>query len=93
MKITLVQVPNDSVYGQYKDFDRKAIKRFPLNLACIASYVHKHDRHEVSCVDGDFNEFSIEETARAVAAERPDVVGFTATTATPLPTRKLAPLR
>jgi len=81
MKITLVQVPNDSVYGQYKDFDRKAIKRFPLNLACIASYVHKHDRHEVSCVDGDFNEFSIEETARAVAAERPDVVGFTATTA------------
>lgn len=80
MRVTLVQSPSNSVYKQYKSFNRRAIKRFPFNLACLASYISERGGHTVTGIDGDYCEYSLEETAQAVIETNPDVVGLTSTT-------------
>ncbi|OPY02805.1 MAG: (Dimethylallyl)adenosine tRNA methylthiotransferase MiaB [Syntrophorhabdus sp. PtaB.Bin047] len=80
MRVTLVQPPSNSVYKQYKSFNRRAIKRFPFNLACLASYITERGGHAVAGIDADHSEYSLEETARAAIETGPDVIGLTSTT-------------
>jgi anaerobic magnesium-protoporphyrin IX monomethyl ester cyclase len=76
LKITLVNPISGSVYSQFR---RALIKRLPLGLAYVASYLESNG-HIVSVVDADALDLEIDSTIEEVMRTAPDAVGVTATT-------------
>ncbi len=78
-KLVLVVVPTmENAYHSLQDF--VAINP-PIGLASIAA-VAERAGHEVSIVDGDAEQLTLEQTIERVAEKKPDCVGSTVMTAT-----------
>jgi anaerobic magnesium-protoporphyrin IX monomethyl ester cyclase len=76
LKITLVNPISGSVYSQFR---RALIKRLPIGLAYVASYLETNG-HEVSVIDADTLDLEIDGTVEKIMRTAPDAVGVTATT-------------
>lgn len=76
MRITLVQPPNMQRKGKW---EIQKVCRTPTNLALIAAYV-RQDGHEPKIVDLDIEGGTLEEIARLILANDPQVIGITCLT-------------
>jgi len=76
MKITLVQPPNMQRSGKW---EMQKVCRTPTNLALLAAYVRQNG-HEPKIVDLDIEGGNLEEIARLILFNNPQVVGITCLT-------------
>ncbi len=76
MRITLVQPPNMQRKGKWKS---QKVCRTPTNLALLAAYVRRYG-HEPRIVDLDIEGGTLEEIARLILANDPQVIGVTCLT-------------
>ncbi len=76
MRITLVQPPNMQRKGKWK---MQKVCRTPTNLALLAAYI-RMSGHKPKIVDLDIQGGTLEEIARLILANDPQVVGITCLT-------------
>ncbi|HOW97516.1 MAG TPA: radical SAM protein [Kiritimatiellia bacterium] len=79
MNISLVYPQWTEEYGQIAHFAKKAGKWPPLNLAYLAA-IAEAAGHRVRITDAEAEALPMETTVDRVLAEKPDLVGVTATT-------------
>ncbi len=80
MKILLVNPPFIQAYGQYKAAAKVGAQpQMPLGLCYIAAVLEKMG-HEVSIIDSDVEEKSLEDVIEYIKAVKPRVLGVTGTT-------------
>lgn len=78
MKVCLLYPTWTGSYGLFAHFARRASTWPPLNLALLAAVVERAG-HDVSIIDGEAEQLSLDEMVRAALAKKPDLIGFTAT--------------
>lgn len=78
MKVLLLYPSWTGTYGLFGHFARRNSTWPPLNLALLAAIAERHG-HDVTIMDGEAEQMSLEDMARQAVALKPDVVGFTAT--------------
>jgi anaerobic magnesium-protoporphyrin IX monomethyl ester cyclase len=78
MKVLLLYPTWTGAYGLFGHFARRNSTWPPLNLALLAAIAERHG-HEVAILDGEAERLPLDEMARRAAAQRPDLIGFTAT--------------
>ncbi|MCC6141057.1 MAG: cobalamin-dependent protein [Nitrospira sp.] len=78
MKVCLLYPTWTGSYGLFAHFARRASTWPPLNLALLAA-VAEAAGHEVSIIDGEAEQLSLDEMVRATLAKKPDLIGLTAT--------------
>jgi anaerobic magnesium-protoporphyrin IX monomethyl ester cyclase len=76
VKVTLIQPPNMQRTGKWKS---QKVCRTPTNLALLASYIRQHG-HVPRIVDLDIEGGTLEEIARLILANDPQVIGVTCLT-------------
>ena len=76
MRVTLIQPPNLQRTHKWKS---QKVCRTPTNLALLASYI-RQDGHEPKIVDLDIEGGTLEEIARLILANEPQVIGITCLT-------------
>ncbi|OAN49300.1 hypothetical protein A6A04_04070 [Paramagnetospirillum marisnigri] len=79
IKVLLVQPSSDncvqSLFTYHKDHGIG--HKPPLGIMILATYLQREGFADVHCLDAQMEEISPEETARRIAQEKPDLVGFT----------------
>lgn len=78
MKVLLLYPSWTGAYGLFGHFARRNSTWPPLNLALLAAIAERHG-HDVTIMDGEAEQMTLEDMARRAVALKPDVVGFTAT--------------
>ncbi len=78
MKVCLLYPTWTGSYGLFAHFARRASTWPPLNLALLAAVVEAAG-HEVSIIDGEAEQLSLDEMVRTALAKKPDLIGLTAT--------------
>lgn len=80
MKVLLIHPPAMDIYGRFKPAARLAAQpQMPLGILSIGAVLERAG-HRVAILDGDVDRMGPIELGEHVAAERPDVVGVSATT-------------
>lgn len=78
MKIVLLYPCWTESYGLFAYFARKNSSWPPMNLALLAAILES-EGHDVSIIDGQVEQLSVDEIVNQALALKPDIVGFTAT--------------
>ncbi|CUS31530.1 B12-binding domain-containing radical SAM protein [Candidatus Nitrospira nitrificans] len=78
MKVLLLYPSWTGAYGLFGHFARRNSTWPPLNLALLAAIAERHG-HDVTVMDGEAEQMTLEDMAQRAVALQPDVVGFTAT--------------
>ncbi|MFZ3015288.1 MAG: radical SAM protein [Nitrospira sp.] len=78
MKVLLLYPSWTGAYGLFGHFARRNSTWPPLNLALLAAIAERHG-HDVTIMDGEAEQMTLEDMAQRAVALNPDVVGFTAT--------------
>jgi anaerobic magnesium-protoporphyrin IX monomethyl ester cyclase len=78
MKVLLLYPSWTGVYGLFGHFARRNSTWPTLNLALLAGIAERYG-HEVTILDGEAEQISLDEMVRLAVAQKPDVIGFTAT--------------
>jgi radical SAM superfamily enzyme YgiQ (UPF0313 family) len=78
MKVLLLYPTWTGAYGLFGHFARRNSTWPPLNLALLAAIAERHG-HEVTIMDGEAEQISLDEMVQRAVALKPDVIGFTAT--------------
>ncbi len=78
MKVLLLYPSWTGSYGLFGHFARRNSTWPPLNLALLAAISERHG-HEVTIMDGEAEQMTLEEMAQRAVALKPDMIGFTAT--------------
>ena len=78
MKVLLLYPTWTGAYGLFGHFARRNSTWPPLNLALLAAIAERHG-HEVTILDGEAEQISLDEMVRRAVDQKPDVIGFTAT--------------
>jgi radical SAM superfamily enzyme YgiQ (UPF0313 family) len=78
MKICLLFPKWTQTYGLFGHFTKRAGRMPPLNLALIGA-IAEREKHEVSIIDAEVEELTIEEVLKRIKGTKADIVGITAT--------------
>ena len=78
MKVLLLYPSWTGAYGLFGHFARRNSTWPPLNLALLAAIAERHG-HDVTIMDGEAEQMTLEDMVQRAVALQPDVVGFTAT--------------
>jgi anaerobic magnesium-protoporphyrin IX monomethyl ester cyclase len=78
MKVCLLYPTWTGSYGMFAHFARRASTWPPLNLALLAAVLERAG-HEVSIIDGEAEQLSLDDMVRAAVGRKPDLIGLTAT--------------
>ncbi len=78
MKVLFLYPSWTGSYGLFGHFARRNSTWPPLNLALLAAISEQHG-HEVTIMDGEAEQTSLEDMAQRAVALKPDMIGFTAT--------------
>lgn len=78
MKVCLLYPTWTGSYGLFAHFARRASTWPPLNLALLAAIAERAG-HEVSIIDGEAEQLTLDEMVRTAVAKKPDLIGLTAT--------------
>lgn len=78
MKVLLLYPSWTGAYGLFGHFARRNSTWPPLNLALLAAIAERHG-HDVTIMDGEAEQITLEAMVERAVASKPDVIGFTAT--------------
>lgn len=78
MKVCLLYPTWTGSYGLFAHFARRASTWPPLNLALLAATLERKG-HDVSIIDGEAEQLSLDEMVRTAIGRKPDLIGLTAT--------------
>ena len=78
MKVCLLYPTWTGSYGLFAHFARRASTWPPLNLALLAAVLERKG-HDVSIIDGEAEQLSLDEMVRTAVGRKPDLIGLTAT--------------
>src|ERR687897_1438570 len=78
MKVLLLYPTWTGAYGLFGHFARRNSTWPPLNLALLAAIAERHG-HQVTILDGEAEQISLDDMVRTAVAQKPDLIGFTAT--------------
>ena len=78
MKVLFLYPSWTGSYGLFGHFARRNSTWPPLNLALLAAISERHG-HEVTIMDGEAEQITLEDMAQRAVALKPDMIGFTAT--------------
>lgn len=78
MKVLLLYPSWTGAYGLFGHFARRNSTWPPLNLALLAAIAERYG-HDVTVMDGEAEQMTLDDMAQRAVALQPDVVGFTAT--------------
>lgn len=78
MKVLLLYPSWTGAYGLFGHFARRNSTWPPLNLALLAAIAEQHG-HDVTIMDGEAEQITLDAMVQRAVALKPDVIGFTAT--------------
>jgi anaerobic magnesium-protoporphyrin IX monomethyl ester cyclase len=78
MKVLLLYPTWTGAYGLFGHFARRNSTWPPLNLALLAAIAEQHG-HDVTILDGEAERIPLDEMVKQAIAQKPDLIGFTAT--------------
>jgi len=78
MKVLLLYPSWTGAYGLFGHFARRNSTWPPLNLALLAAITERHG-HDVTIMDGEAEQLTLDEMVERAVALNPDIIGFTAT--------------
>ena len=78
MKVLLLYPTWTGAYGLFGHFARRNSTWPPLNLALLAAIAERHG-HQVTILDGEAEQISLDDMVRTAVVQKPDLIGFTAT--------------
>lgn len=78
MKVLLLYPSWTGAYGLFGHFARRNSTWPPLNLALLAAIAEQHG-HDVTIMDGEAEQITLDAMVQRAVALNPDVIGFTAT--------------
>lgn len=78
MKVCLLYPTWTGSYGLFAHFARRASTWPPLNLALLAAVLERKG-HDVSIIDGEAEQLSLDEIVRTAVGRKPDLIALTAT--------------
>ena len=78
MKVLLLYPSWTGAYGLFGHFARRNSTWPPLNLALLAAIAEQHG-HDVTIMDGEAEQITLDDMVQRTVALKPDVIGFTAT--------------
>lgn len=78
MNVLLLYPTWTGAYGLFGHFARRNSTWPPLNLALLAAIAERHG-HNVTILDGESEQVSLDDMVQRAVAMKPDLIGFTAT--------------